>query len=323
MPYRIRISFLSRLLRRGSSRIRRAQSLGNDGAVIAAAQGAFAARRGLKAYYDDLWDVELQVFSQWGEDGILDFLCDSLGIAKPSVIEIGAGDFSECNSRFLAVNRAASVVAIDARDDLEDGVMRSGLAWRTSVHALHRWMTPRNAPDVFSEAVSLLHVANPDVLSLDIDGVDYWVAEALDLSGVNIVVVEYNPLFGHRRAVTVPSAEHFNRSAEHFSWLYYGASLRAWVHLLGKYDLEFVGSNRAGNNAFFVPRNRRSEIPVTPVDHEQLDRYVQWNVRESRDERGRLSYLSGINRVRVMESMWVVDVINGERVMVADLHQAT
>ena len=65
-------------------------------------QSAILASRSSSDNFRDLWDAEIKVYSQWGEDGIIDFLCEKLNISKPKVLEVGSGNFSECNSRFLA-----------------------------------------------------------------------------------------------------------------------------------------------------------------------------------------------------------------------------
>lgn len=278
---------------------------------LLAAQGAMLARRGQPRHYANLHDAELHVFSQWGEDGILDFLCDSLNIAKPRILEFGAGDFRECNSRYLAESRSASVVAVDARQDLFRAFEQSSLMWRTTVHPLIRFLTPTNAAEVFAEAKHLFGGRPPDIFSLDLDGVDYWIMESLDLSGVQIILVEYNPLFGAEFAVSVPKSETFDRRKEHSSWLYFGASLRAWIHLLGSRGYEFVGTNRQGNNAFFIQSSSTALVPVDRVDLAELDAFVQWNVRESRDDEGRLSYLSGSARGDAIRDMPLVDVLTG------------
>ena len=270
------------------------------------------ARRCQPVHFANLHDAELRGFSQWGEDGSLDFLCDALGLAKPRMVEFGAGNFKECNSRFLAEARSASVVAVDARTDLLDAFEGSDLLWRTSIHPLVRFLTPANAVEVFSEARSLFGGHPPDIFSLDLDGIDYWIMESLDLTGVRVIVVEYNPLFGPKRAVTVPRAETFDRREEHHSWLYFGASLRAWLVLLGSRGYTFVGANRQGNNAFFVESESVGLVPIDRVDDSDLERFIQWNVRESRDREGRLSFLSGTDRQDVMRDMPLIDVLTGE-----------
>ena len=148
---------------------------------------------------------------------------------------------------------------------------------------------------------------------------DYWILECLGLDGVSIVVVEYNPLFGAQRAVSVPMAENFDRRTAHHSWPYFGASLRAWTELLGRRGFTFVGSNRQGNNAFLVPSASVGMTPIAPVDLGRLEHFVQWNVRESRDPSGALSYLTGDARVNIMADMPVVDVLTGELLTVGEL----
>ena len=86
-------------------------------------QAALIAQRSARSCVKELWDAEISVFSQWGEDGILDFLCEITGLSHPRAIEFGAGDFSECNTRGLAVYRQASVMAVDAREDLLTSIM--------------------------------------------------------------------------------------------------------------------------------------------------------------------------------------------------------
>jgi hypothetical protein len=291
-----------------------------DAVRVLTAQAALSARRSQPVTYRHLFDAELRVFSQWGEDGILDLLCDALALHKPRVVEIGAGNFEECNSRFLAENRSASVVAIDAREDLTATIRSSPLMWKTHLYAIQTWVMPSNAVQVFEESKRLLGGATPEILSLDLDGIDYWILDQLDLRGVRVVVVEYNPLLGAERAVSVPRAENFDRSEQHYTRLYFGASLKAWIHLLGQKNFVLVGSNRQGNNAFFVDAISADRVPVVPVDTTDLSPFVQWNVRESRDSSGELSYLSHHERISAMSDMPVIDVVTGEVLTIRDLY---
>lgn len=280
-------------------------------------EAALAAHRGARAAYKDLWDAEVQVYSQWGEDGIIEFLCDCLDIARPRAVEFGAGNFVECNTRFLAEHRHASVVAVDARDDLVSSVQAMSLYWQTSLLPIQEWVTPETGPRLLSRAREFM--GGIDLFSLDLDGNDYWVAEALDLYDVRIIVAEYNPLFGAHRAVTVPRDDHFDRAKVHFTWLYYGASIRAWLHLFGERGFTFLGTNRPGNNAFFCRTNCVAKIPLAGPATEDLTRYVDWRVRESRDPEGRLDYLSGPDRLSAIRDMPVVDVVTDQRLVVGDL----
>ena len=208
---------------------------------------------------ENLWDVEVKVFSQWGEDGILDFICHRLQISKPKILEFGAGCFSECNSRFAAHNRNASVYAVDARKDLTEGLKNSGLLWRNTLLSEVIEVTSENILDIFQRAKAAL--GGVDVLSMDLDGNDYWFLEKLGLDEVKIVIAEYNPIFGHISKISVEQNDQ-TRFERHFSGLLFGASLHAFIELLGEKGFDFVGSNRVGNNAFFVRKELQKSLNV-------------------------------------------------------------
>ena len=254
----------------------------------------------------NIWDMEFKVYSQWGEDGILSFLCDELEISKPRMIEFGAGDFTECNSRFLAKYRNASVVLVDVRKDLLDSVSDTDLKWQTSVYGITDWITPNNVNQLARHAKEL--IGEIDVVSLDLDGNDYWVAEALNFESTRIVVVEYNPIFGGARSVTVPRDDMFDRTAAHFSNLYYGASLNAFIGLFSRKGFDFVGTNRVGNNAFFVAKKYTNQLNLVIPDISNLTRYVDWRVRESRNEKGELTFLSKEEGSRLISHLPLLEV---------------
>ena len=269
-------------------------------------QSAVLSSRASSSKFINLWDAEVKVFSQWGEDGILDFICETLKISKPKFVEIGAGNFHECNSRFLAESRNASVVAIDARTDLVTEVKKMTVFWKTHIFPICEIVTPDNINDLLVFARDKM--AGIDILSLDIDGNDYWVLDAAKLDKISVVVVEYNSLFGYSAEVSVPRDDLFNRKEKHFSCLYYGASLSAFIYSLSLKGFTFLGSNRACNNAFFIKNEKINEFSIEIPTN--LDLFVESRVRESRDTSGSLSFLSGKDILRVIETMPVVNVKN-------------
>ena len=95
---------------------------------------------------------------------------------------------------------------------------------------------------------------NPDVFSLDIDSLDYYVAEALLERGFRpkIVIVEYNSAFGPERSVTIPYQEPFNRHRAHPSGYYYGVSIMGARNLFGRYGYRFITVDQNGVNAVFA-----------------------------------------------------------------------
>jgi hypothetical protein len=267
---------------------------------------AILAQRAARGTFRHLWDSEVSVFSQWGEDGILDYLCEALDMVKPKALELGVGNYTECNTRFLAHYRSASVVAVDGRNDLIDTIGSLDLRWKTTIMALEQWITPDNVQEICAQARDFM--GDIDILSLDIDGNDYWVAEAIDLTTVRMIVVEYNPVFGAGDPVSVPRNDTFNRSDAHYSCLYYGASLRAFIDLFSSRGFDLVGTNRVGSNAFFVRRNEASFDQLVLPDPQNLDRYVDWRVRESRSVNGELTFLTGSARREMIEDLPLVNV---------------
>ena len=277
-------------------------------------QAAILSSRANSERFKNLWDAEVKVYSQWGEDGILDYLCEQVGLSKPKVIEIGAGNFSECNSRFLAENRNASVFAVDGRDDLVSSVESNSLRWKNHIFAYQTWVSPQNINQIIAKAQT--SIGNIDIFSLDLDGNDYWILQEANLESVSIVVVEYNPLFGHLKAVSVPRDDEFDRKSKHYSWLYYGASLKAFEYLLESRDFQFIGTNRVGNNAFFVRKNLLTKIRIEPNGDYSI--YTDWRVRETRSKDGKLSYASGYERVSEIGEMPLIDVTNGKSLSVEE-----
>jgi len=79
----------------------------NDDLLFAIGQSGIAAIRNRYDFVASLWDVDYRVFSQFGDDGIIDFLCSRLSLHKPVFIEIGTEDYGESNTRFLYQLRTA------------------------------------------------------------------------------------------------------------------------------------------------------------------------------------------------------------------------
>jgi hypothetical protein len=281
---------------------------------FALGQSAILASRQSYFKVKNLWDAEVKVYSQWGEDGILDYICELIELAKPRVLEIGAGNFLECNSRFIAEFRNASVVAVDARADLLNAPLHS-LKWKNHIELVNEWITPDNINSIIEFAEQNMN--SVDIFSLDLDGNDYWILESANLSQFKIVVVEYNALFGSSYEVTVPRNDRFERHKQHASGLYYGASLKAFVELLEHKGFIFIGTNRSCVNAFFIKKNLRSNFETLKIH--DLDKYVDSTIRESRDSFGKLSFLAGIDRNIAIESLPLWNIASQGMINVRDV----
>lgn len=289
----------------------------NDGLRKLIGESALNSAKSARGTYKYLWDSEVKVFSQWGEDGILDYLFDISGISKPKIIEFGVGNFDECNSRFAAEHRNASVYAIDMRTDLKSNISRLDLNWKNEIFAFEDFITPESAKKHFEDAIELF--GKIDLLSIDIDGNDYWILESLDLSKVDILVCEYNPIYGSKAAVTILRKDDFDRSKEHPSWLHYGMSLMAAINVMERNGLVFVGSNRVGNNAFFVNKMISMKLDFKLPNKQKLDHFVDWRIRESRNLSGELNYLFGEEKLKAISKCKVLNLETNSIMLVGKL----
>ena len=234
---------------------------------------------------NEIENAEFKVFSQWGEDGIIQYLLDHVPIKNKVFIEIGVQDYKESNTRFLLKNNNWEGVLIDASKEDIQSIKDDVTYWKYSINAIHSFITRENINEVIQAADVPFNVG---LLSIDIDGNDYWVWDAIECISPVIVICEYNNLFGPDLKVTVPYKSDFERSDAHYSNLYYGASISALQLLAKNKGYILVGSNSVGTNIFFV-RNDMSEFINSKT---VSDTYVKCNVRESRSKSGELTFLS-------------------------------
>jgi len=153
------------------------------------------------------------------------------------------------------------------------------------------------------------------LLSIDIDGNDYWVWERITNVQPALVIAEYNSVFGSQRAVSIPYDPSFQRSTAHFSNLYWGCLLKALCHLAQGKRYAFVGCNGAGNNAYLVRLDKLGKLRELTAD----EGFVESRFRESRDASGHLTFVGGSRRRQMMAEMEVVDVESGEMISVGQL----
>ena len=165
------------------------------------------ARKNYK-YIQELDELDYKIFSQNGEDGIIDYLLFQLNIKKPKFLEIGVGDYTEANTRFIFESTSAKGTIIDCIDEFENKVKKNLVTWRGELNILNHSVSSHNIKEILNFKNSLL---NLDLFSLDIDGIDYWILKELPYNFSKIAIVEYNPIFGKDAEISVPNNDNFNR----------------------------------------------------------------------------------------------------------------
>ncbi len=250
----------------------------------------------------ELRKAEFSVFSQFGEDGILQFLVQRVPIEHDTFVEFGVEDYSESNTRFLLMHDNWRGLVLDGGRSHIEFARRSGLSWRQHLDTVSAFVDRDNINGLIGSAGIGGDIG---LLSIDIDGNDLWVLEAIDVVSPRILVVEYNSTFGPQAAVTVPYDRGFTRAAAHYSHLYWGASLAGLDRVARRKGYRLVGANSAGNNAFWVRDELAAAIPTVTV----ADAYAPSRFRESRAPDGALSYVGDHReRLTLMRAMRVWDL---------------
>jgi hypothetical protein len=250
----------------------------------------------------NLKEYEFKVFSQCGEDGIIQYLTKSIEIKNKTFIEFGVEDFFESNCRFLLMKDDWKGFVIDGSAVNIRRLKNSYFYWKHHLDAVDRFITKENINAIL--AVSEFE-EDLGILSIDLDGNDYYVLDAIENFKPRILICEYNPVFGGSRKITSPYQENFYRTNMHHSNLYWGASLAAMTYLANKKRYSLVGTNTASNNAFYV-RNDLLNDKVEVLSVEVA--YSPSNYRESRDEQGSLTYITADKRMDVIKGLPVFEV---------------
>ncbi|MCW2800012.1 MAG: hypothetical protein JWQ70_1484 [Aeromicrobium sp.] len=258
-----------------------------------------------------LEDAEFRVFSQFGEDGIIQHLVRTVKPQETSFVEIGTGDYRESNTRFLLQNNNWRGVVIDGGEDHVKFVLGSGLSWRQDVEPVSAFVTRDNVNELIS---SNGFSGKIGLLSIDVDGIDYWLWEAIDVVDPAIVVSEYNAVWGPDATITVPYDPAFVNSEKHYSHIYFGASLGALVHQAGKRGYRFVGCASNGANAFFVREDVAGDLP----NETARSGFRESRFLTARNEDGTLSRERSVaKRIALVGHLPVIDVTTGEETTVA------
>jgi hypothetical protein len=205
-----------------------------------------------------LLDSGFRCFSQNDEDGILLHIFSLAGTTNKKVVEICAGDCIECNAANLIINHGWTGLLFDGSEQNIALGKRFYLRCRDTFFypptLVHAWITAENVNDLVAERG---FTGDIDLLSLDLDGMDFWVWKALTCIRPRVVVLEFNSRWGPQASVTLPYKSDYRLDMNRHPWCS-GASLGAFVKLGRERGYRLVGIHRLGVNAFFV----RSDVAV-------------------------------------------------------------
>lgn len=172
-------------------------------------------------------------FSQNGEDGIINAIFGMIGTTNKYFVEFGAEDGMQCNTRYLYLKRGWR------------GLLMDGSYENEAINLRREFITVENIELLF---VKYGVPKDIDLLSIDVDGNDYWVWQAIKNYHPRVVVIEYNACFPWKESKTIPYKPSFVWDRTD----YYGATLQALNHLGNEKGYTLVATDSSGTNAFFV-----------------------------------------------------------------------
>jgi hypothetical protein len=228
----------------------------------------------------DLTPYELRVFSQNGEDGVIAEVLRRVGVGSRRFVEFGAEDGLEGNCAFLADVLGWEGLFIEASSERFDR-LSAKFRDRSWVRTRRASVSPDNINSLISEAGLDGEI---DVLSIDIDGHDYWVWDAIEVVVPRLVVIEYNAHIPYPVRLTQPLTE----TAEWAGTDYFGASLAALEHCGAAKGYVLVHTDVAGVNAFFVRIQDAQRFPPHERVPKRAPNFFLTGRGHLADDRGRL-----------------------------------
>jgi hypothetical protein len=219
--------------------------------------------RGMRRRHEarDMSTYECRVSSQHGEDGILEELTRRLGIVSGYFVEFGVGDGRECNCAKLVSDGAWGGLMIEA-GERDHAAAERRYAAAPGVAVRQAFVSVANLEGLFVEAGVPVDF---DVLSIDVDGNDYWLWRSLVAFRPKIVVIEFNAFFAPPERWVLPydPAHRWNRD-----WRF-GASLAALETLGAERGYALIGCDGSATNAFFVRNELLAAVDFPSVSSEE------------------------------------------------------
>lgn len=213
---------------------------------------------------------EYQVFSQFGEDGILAEIFNRIGVTNHFFIEFGVENGTETNTTRKLLNGWNGVWIEGEKSHVED-IHKSfaGYIANGSLNVLNSFITAENIEELFNKANI---PQEPDLLSIDIDRNDYHIWKSINRYRARVVVIEYNAIYRPGDKFIVP----YDSNARWDGSSHFGASLEAYCQLGSEKGYKLVGCTFSGVNAFFVREDliaNHFEAPYTAENHYEPARY--------------------------------------------------
>ena len=182
----------------------------------------------------------IKIYSQNDEDGIILYILKHIGVKTKKFVEVGVENGIECNTTNLLKNFNWSGAQIEGNKKLYNNAkiqLKKVLGKKIkNLKLLNIFVTKKNINQILKKYSG----KEIDLLSIDIDGNDFWIWKAINCVKPRLVVIEYNSFFGPTLSCTIPYNHKFIWNYEK-KRSYYGASLKALEKLGRKKEVFNTG----------------------------------------------------------------------------------
>lgn len=217
--------------------------------------------------FDDIKNAGFRCYSQFDEDGIILYLLTLVGIKNNTVVEICCGNGHESMSANLIINHGFKGYIFDGNSKNIEIAKKFFFKHKDCLLVKptikNTWIMKENINKVLSENKVDGEI---DVLVIDMDGIDYYVWEAIDQINPRICVFEVHNIIPHNISVTIPYSKNFDykkkgKKLENFR----SVSPLAMDKLSKKKGYTFVGNNKHGFNVFYVRNDLLNNLLPKPL----------------------------------------------------------
>lgn len=220
-------------------------------------------------------DVGFRRYSQFEEDGILLFIFSLIGEESRKVVEICCGDGQQSMAANLIVNHGWQGLLFEGNPAL---VKAAQSFYKKQLDCLFNqpiikqaWITAESINSLIAEGG---YSGEVDLLSLDIDGNDYWVWRAIDKISPRVCLFETHNIIPSNLALTIPYDPNFRKDTTDF----HSASLLAITKLSKEKGYRLIGAHRHGFNAFFMRNDVGADIfPEVSVESAHDNAFTRWS----------------------------------------------
>jgi len=216
----------------------------------------------------DLEAAEEKVFSQYGEDGVIERIFETIEPTNRFVVEFGASDGIEhSNARNLILNRGWSAFLIEGNRHSARDLVKN-YADYPAAKTLEAWVYPGNIEILFEE-----NGVPPDLdlLVIDIDSNDYYVWRAIHDFRPKVVMIEVNIHYPPPQLMVIDfhPMNYWDKKTA-----YLGASLQSYSALAKKKGYELIYCMSYGPNCFFVDEKYYARFGIE--DNSPASIFTMW-----------------------------------------------